>query len=179
MSVFYGLLYQYFSIQGSAEFFHKTKTIVAMFVFAFLYPVPLMVLVAINYDHDFEAAKLRVQETAPFAYDLFITGACDISKVNLVQKIWHIQVVIQMGLIYVIAILFAWKIRQKLKGLRHSMSPASMKAQKQVFFALIVQLLVPLVFIVIPVAVVLACIMLEFGDVAGLNFFPLLPIHSF
>ena len=179
MSVFYGFLYQYFSIQGNAELFHKTKTIVAMFVFAFLYPMPLMVLVAINDDH--EEAELRIQKTAPYAYDLFIHGACIVTQENLIQIIWTVEVVIQMGLIYVIALILAWKIRQKFKELRHSMSSASLKAQKQLFFALMVQLMVPFIFIVIPVGGILACVILKLGDVAGLKSFPVLShkSHSF
>ena len=170
MSVFYGLLYQYFSIQGNAELFHKPKIIFAMFVFAFLYPAPLIILEAFNVDH--QGAQLYVQTQAPFAYDLFLKGACDMTQENVTATIWQVGVVIQMGVIYTVAILFAWKNTRKFKEFRHSMSQASAKAHKLMFFALLVQLMVPFIFIVIPIGGLLACIALGIGNATGFSFTP-------
>ena len=148
--------------------FHKPKIIVAMFVFTFLYPAPLVILETFNVDY--QGAQLYVQTQAPFAYDLFLKGPCYVAQENVTATIWQVGVVIQMGLIYVVAILLAWKNTRKFKEFRHSMSQASAKAHKLMFFVLLVQLLVPFIFIVIPIGGLLACIVLGIGNAAGFRF---------
>uniref|UniRef100_A0A914Z8S7 G-protein coupled receptors family 1 profile domain-containing protein n=1 Tax=Panagrolaimus superbus TaxID=310955 RepID=A0A914Z8S7_9BILA len=66
-------------------------------------------------------------------------------------------------------VILRYKINQKLMKYKLSMSHRSYKARKQLLMALIIQMIVPLIFIVIPVGGLYICIILEIPDIEDLS----------
>uniref|UniRef100_A0A914Y9N5 Uncharacterized protein n=1 Tax=Panagrolaimus superbus TaxID=310955 RepID=A0A914Y9N5_9BILA len=135
--------------------------------FTLLYPTPLAIITALNVNR--EAAINYVKEKFPSIFDLFITGSCNMNLPGLKMKIWFAAAVIQISLIYGVMLILGYKINQQLMKYKLSMSHRSFKARKQLLFALIIQMIVPLIFIVIPVAGLYICIILEIPDIADLS----------
>uniref|UniRef100_A0A914QWV5 Uncharacterized protein n=1 Tax=Panagrolaimus davidi TaxID=227884 RepID=A0A914QWV5_9BILA len=167
MSIFYAFLYQYFSLNSTAEIFHKPIAVAAMIASMILYGVPPAILFLINVDYEF--AKVYVKTNAPHFYNLFMTGSCNMNQINIWFFYYLFDVLLQIFGAYFFAVFFGIKILRKLRGMKSSMSKTSLKAHKQLVFALMVQMAIPAIFIVIPVSFLMIYVGIGAGDIAGLN----------
>uniref|UniRef100_A0A914PK62 Uncharacterized protein n=1 Tax=Panagrolaimus davidi TaxID=227884 RepID=A0A914PK62_9BILA len=167
MAIFYAFSYQYFSLNNNSEVFHRPKIIIAMFASMILYGFPPALLTIITVD--IEAARAEVKQNTPQFYQLFITGACNMNKVNLEFAIYVVDVVIQIFFVYLIAVICGIKIIRKLQSLKSSMSKSNLKVQKQFVMALTAQMTIPMIFIIIPITFLLIEVTFGNGDIAELS----------
>ena len=166
ISVFYGFLYQYCSIQGKAEIFHKIKSVILMSVSMIAYPLPSLFLWVWNVD--WEEGRRILERTAPYAYNLYFEGACLINAFNLKTTMYFLVLILQIAFIYIFAVILAAKNFIKLSQMKESMSSNSMKARKQFLWALVLQLMIPFFFIFLPIVGLSIEVVFAFGNFEGM-----------
>uniref|UniRef100_A0AC34FDP5 Uncharacterized protein n=1 Tax=Panagrolaimus sp. ES5 TaxID=591445 RepID=A0AC34FDP5_9BILA len=132
-----------------------------------LYGVPPALLTLTTVD--FDAAKEYIKANEPQLYNLLITGACNMNKINFMTLIYVMDTVFQIVFVYLIAVICGIKIIRKLQSLKGSMSKANLKVQKQFVMALTAQMIIPAIFIVIPITFLLIDVAFGAGDIAELS----------
>uniref|UniRef100_A0A914PN02 G protein-coupled receptor n=1 Tax=Panagrolaimus davidi TaxID=227884 RepID=A0A914PN02_9BILA len=161
-SVFIGFAYQYHSFTDDVNLLHTKRGIFGSFLTCILIPIPLIALYIPCVDY--EANKIDVLHNYPQFYEFFITNACNSAIVNKNLIIYMSALVITLIFAFFVGLCFAWKIKKKLTENQNIMSAANLKLRKQYFFVLIVQMSIPLVFIVIPLTIISIFVFFNVGD---------------
>ena len=85
----------------------------------------------------------------------------------------------QITLVLASGVIFAIRIQRKLAEYKNSMSSQTMKARKQLLLALVLQLAIPVLFLVIPLFILLSIFLHNDGSGAGWCAVNTFPMESF
>lgn len=159
-SIVVGLFYQLFSLNQNIHFFHSCKGIIIILTIMIFYP---FLSFAINTPMpNFDESAKYIKKFHSIAYHIFISASsCHALKLNFKDKIYFSILTFQVFAVWCMGSFVALKIHQKLAGIKHTLSAATLKARKQLLIALCVQLITPGLLIVFPLLITLISIILK------------------
>lgn len=157
--------YRYYSLVGKISFFQSKKIIIIFCAVILLYPLPSVAAALYGKIPVQKEQVLRyVAEVTPQFLVLFKNGNCNtfITDFNAVLALG--MAIFQISLCYAFGFFYGILIVRKLKTVEHAVSPTTYAVQKQLFIALCFQVLIPLIFLVLPIVLLLMSVLFYSQD---------------
>lgn len=177
MSIFYGFVYQYLTIVKQNPFLETSKGIAFMSLTYLLYPLPTFILQFPG--RDYSTILSYINETDPKIYQFFLAASCNgrLSE-KIITYIYISVALFQNALVCIIGVILAYRIFKRLTTIKHQMSFATLKISQQFFAVLIIQMTIPLIFIILPIGFIAVMVVLKVEEING-NYFSYLNLSFF
>uniref|UniRef100_A0A7E4VRG3 Serpentine Receptor, class H n=1 Tax=Panagrellus redivivus TaxID=6233 RepID=A0A7E4VRG3_PANRE len=179
VSIFIGLLYRYFALQGNLHFFHSKKGVVIMALCNLIYPIPVTITL-INGVASVEESNLYIKTEYPQYYDMFIQNCCYSLSGPLEAIIYVAVAVSQITAVAVCSGVAMYKINNLMKEKKLNFTKKTYDLHRQLIYSLWVQAFLPTCFLAIPSVtgfLTLATSLFDLRTVA-LTVCPVLCLHS-
>ena len=163
-SITYCLFYQYFQLRGNTDFFHSPWGITLLIILPIVYPFPSLAFV--YFSLDYSKSLNHVKQNFPRIYPLFIQAPCYTVLMDEGGREHYTGLVIQILFVATVALIVALKIHRKLLDMKHLISESTMRAKKQFLYSLVLQLTIPMLFILIPVTAALIICLLDLENLS-------------
>uniref|UniRef100_A0A914P834 Uncharacterized protein n=1 Tax=Panagrolaimus davidi TaxID=227884 RepID=A0A914P834_9BILA len=150
---------------GKEEFFQSFKGITILYLSMIIYPMPSIICLLFTLDR--EGAIEYIKKEYPFAYELFITAPCNTFVPNKLSKTYFAIVTVQIVIMCFVVWFLFFTIRKKLYELRTTLSTQTIKARRQLLWALFLQVFLPAGLLVTPILIYIGGIILQV-DLRGL-----------
>ena len=148
-SLMFGAIYQYCYLNGNVRFFHQPRGILIIAFTMIFYAMPSYAVVVTSIDRP--ATIEYIKTKFPNTFDLFMRAPCHGVILNTHGKIYYAVLCIQILLVSVVGLIVGIKIVKKLAEVKDILSPATLKARRQLFISLSFQAFIPIVFLFGPI----------------------------
>lgn len=166
LSIIVGFFYQWGSLYGYVNFFQSFKGVIIIFLIMILYPIPAIISLLTTIDR--EGIVKHIHETLPNIYDIFITAPCNTFIINTQSYIYFGIVCFQIFAGCFTGWIINFFIQKKLNELKQSsLSSQTLRARRQLIYALLIQMAIPLITIAAPIFAMIIAVIVKLKHMRG------------
>ena len=165
LSVLTGFIYRYYSLKNELEFFHRKRAILIIGAAIILYPVPTLIPCWVEYRYSEEDSQNWVKEYYPELLYIFTHLSCVGFYDALFLLLSMVFAVIQISFIAICISYYAVKCIRLLNAIKGSLTAATYALQKQLLVVLCFQVLIPVLFLLVPTTILFIAVLAGSTDI--------------